>query len=180
MSKENKGLTRREFLRDAALAGGASVLALSMRVEASGEGEPLPFESGKYQTFPRLETAEGEPIMQRITIGTLGPDVDTIVGVDLAGDVETEAVIVHQPEEGEEVKETRVVFIKRVDVETVELGRALGGDRFDVYQISEYGGDVALGAMARKHAENTARKHQRPGVPELGIAEPNFVNPRAY
>lgn len=205
-----KRLTRRDFLK---LLGGAAVGAAVPREEVLLGKERLSFQDGKYQTFPRqvIELNKTEvPVFYYIDIGTLGPDVDTIVGVDFPGNIPTSALVIYKPPVGKEVKETRVVFIKRADLETVQFNKALGGDRFDVYQISEHGGDEALDAMARKHARNTARRHQkviylgdlglfekewgsgekkllqsiiraqRPGKPELGIQEPNFVNQRIY
>jgi len=223
MSKE---INRREFLRMAPL------LAIGARARLTPEGlegelekaeteQLLPWENGKYQTFPRsfVEIPENRlgaeevniikaPVYYDIDIGTLGPDVDTIVGVDFAGDIPTGALEIYRSED--EVRETRVVFIKRADVETVQITGALGGDRFDIYQISEHGGDTALDTIARRHATNTARQHQkvvylgdlglfekewgekeesllnriikaqRPAKPKLVIREPDFVNPRNW
>lgn len=167
----------------------------------------LPWVNGKYQTFPRLVDAMGNiAVLQQIDLGTLGPDADTIFGLDFEGDIPTGALVVHRP--AGEVLETRVVGIKRVDLETVQFRGAIGGDRFDVYQISKFGGDDALDRMARLHAQNTARAHQkvvyigdlglfqrqwganeqeflhaiiraqRPS--QAGIPEPNFVFPRGF
>lgn len=213
------------WFRDLGLTAGVFALGGGLEwpshlVEAAGE-KGLPFTNGKYQTFPRSEVKVPPvfvrpgllnertlPVLHLIDIGTLGPDVDTIVGIDFPGDLPTGALEIHRPDG--EVKETRVVFIKRVDLETVQLEGALGGDRFDVLQISEFGGDKALDEMARKHAKNTARKHQkvvylgdlglfekqwganekeflsriiraqRPGNADLNLPEPNFVNPRNF
>lgn len=176
------------------------------------EALKLRWTDGKYQTFPRIimagDNTEGR-VLQEIDLGTLGPDVDTIAGIDFPGDIPTGAVIVHQPTEGE-ILETRVVFIKRTDIETVQFHGALGGDRFDIYRTSQHGGDHALDVTARLHAENTARKHQktvyigdlglfekqwgegekpllnaiiraqRPAVPAIGIQEPDFVQQRIF
>lgn len=211
MSILEQQMTRREVLRAAGIGAASAVLPVEEGASRPEEKEEnLPFENSKYQTFPRLVLNINETevsVYQEIDIGTLGPDVDTIVGVDFPGDIPTSAQVVHQPRE--RVKETRVVFIKRVDVETIQLNEALGGDRFDIYKISEYGGDPALDAMARLYAQNTARKHQkviylgdlglfqkqygqeekpllqaiiraqRPGNQSLGIPEPDFVNPRS-
>jgi hypothetical protein len=167
---------------------------------------------GKYQTFPRIvmagDNTEGR-VLQEIDLGTLGPDVDTIAGIDFLGDIPTGAMVVYQPTEGP-ILETRVVFIKRADLETVQLQAALGGDRFDIWRTSQDGGDSALYATALFHAENTARAHQkvifigdlglfeqqygqqeqpllnaiiraqRPAVPAIGIQEPDFVQPRIF
>lgn len=179
---------------------------LTKAAEAAG----LPFQNGKYQTHPRLEGEDRKRVLSLIDVGTLGPDTDTLVGVDLEGDIPTGALEIYRPRRGERPEETRVVFIKRTDLETVQLQPALGGDRFDIYQISRYGGDRVLDRMARLHAENTARRHQkviylgdlglfeeqwgtgelsllhaliraqRPGRLDLGIPEPDFVNPRRY
>lgn len=122
------------------------------------EGPSLPWGNGKYQTFPRQVDRDGCLTRQLIDLGTLGPDVDTIFGIDFPGDIQTGALVIYQPSK---VLETRVVGIKRADLETVQLRPALGGDRFDVYQMAKYGGDVALDAMARLHAASTARTHQK-------------------
>lgn len=176
------------------------------------EALQLGWTDGKYQTFPRqvmaIDGVEGK-ILQEIDLGTLGPDVDTIVGIDFVGDIPTGAAIAHQPTEGE-ILETRVVFIKRTDLETVQLSGALGGDRFDIYKASKHGGDHALDVTARLHAQNTAREHQkvvylgdlglfekqwgegekpllnaiiraqRPAAPNIGIQEPDFVQQRVF
>lgn len=227
-------MTRREVLK----AAGCGVLGALTNpqefVVPKEDALNLPWENGKYQTFPRQAVvlpkallgqfgmcqadqltsfSRGDenftwPVKQLIDLGTLGPDVDTIAGIDFQGDIPTNALVIYQPDG--EVIETRVVFIKRADLETVQLQPALGGDRFDVYKMSEYGGDQALDAMARKHAENTAREHQkviylgdlglfqkqwgegekpllnaiiraqRPDKPELGIMAPDFVQERVW
>lgn len=188
-----------------ALLGAKGLEGLTMPEIAEAAG--LPWGNGKYQTFTRL-VDENEAIMsfQLIDLGTLGPDVDTIFGIDFKGDIPTGALVINQPTG--QVLETRVVGIKRTDLETVQFRPAIGGDRFDVYQMSKYGGDTALDAMARLHAQNTARKHQkviyigdlglfetqwgdnerpflnkiiraqRPG--RAGIIEPDFANPRTF
>ncbi|MCL5434969.1 MAG: hypothetical protein M1405_01125 [Patescibacteria group bacterium] len=170
----------------------------------------LGWTDGKYQTFPRIimagDNTEGR-VLQEIDLGTLGPDVDTIAGIDFPGDIPTGAAIVHQPTEGP-ILETRVVFIKRTDIETVQFHGALGGDRFDIYRASAHGGDKALDVTARLHAANTARKHQKvvylgdlglfeeqwgkgeqpllntmiraQRLSKAGIQEPDFVQPRIF
>lgn len=121
------------------------------------------FEHGKYQTFPRLVDANDinteAKILQDIDLGTLGPDVDTVAGIDFPGFIKSGAAVAFWPENGQPI-ETRVVFIKRTDLETVQIRAAIGGDRFDIYQASKDGGDHALDVTARMHAFNTARKHQ--------------------
>lgn len=203
---------RRDILKGAGAAAVAALISHETPAAAeSAEGKNLPWENGKYQTFPGQYVeirSKRYPVLQEIDLGTLGPDVDTIFGMDFQGDIPTNALVIHMPEG--KVLETRVVGIKRVDLETVQLKDVLRGDRFDVYQISQYGGDKALDEMARLHAANTARKHQkviyvgdlglfqeqwgkqekpllqriiraqRPGIPELGIQEPDFVNPRKF
>jgi len=209
---------RRKFLKTVAnYAGAASVLTViprSTEIFLSQEKnvQPLSFEDGKYQTFPRDVVTIGgieTPVLHYIDLGTLGPDVDTIFGIDFPGNIATGAKIVFTPS-NDQILETRVVGIKRTDLETVQLQKALGGDRFDVYRMSEHGGDKALDAMALKHAENTARAHQkvvyigdlglfekqwgagekqflnaiiraqRPSVPSIGIQEPDFVYQRTW
>jgi len=227
-----KEITRREVLKilGAGVAGitAASMLPEHLRSAEAAEGLP-PFEKGKYQTFPRFVSQtyysnrarrmRTETLhLQYIDIGTLGPDVDVIVGVDFPGNIPTEALEIYRPPANQQIEETRVVFIKRAPsedgsgtgLETVQLHAALGGDRFDIQKISDYGGDEALDAMARFHAQNTARRHQkviylgdlgafenqwgqgerelltgiiraqRPGRPDLGIPESNFAYPREY
>lgn len=152
--------SRRDFIKGALLTAAALTLGESPVLAEKFDG--LPFENGKYQTFPRSEVSiDGTeiPVLHLIDIGTLGPDVDTIFGIDFQGNIPTGALVIHEPEG--EITETRVVGIKRVGLETIQFKPALGGDRFDVYQISKYGGDEALDEMARKHAMSTAREHQK-------------------
>ena len=166
-----------------------------------------------YQTFPRTASIDAKGAIklnvQFIDIGKLGPDVDTLVAVDFPGKIVSNVPPVFTPEDGK-VQETRVVFIRRASLETVQLGACLGGDRFDMYQVSKFGGDSVLDGIARLHAANTARKHQtvlyigdlaafedqygsgektllntliraqRPDRQSLGINLPDFVNDRAY
>lgn len=213
---QKEGITRRDFLRGAFFGAlGAEVvknLGWPEHLAVAAEDCGLPFEYGKYETFPGLKTQSGEVVLQYPDVGTLGPDTDSIVGFDFQGDIQTGALIIHKPEG--EVLETRVICIKRTDLETVQFNEVLRGDRFDVYQISKYGGNKALDEMARLHAKNTAREHQKvvylgdlglfqrqygqqekaflnriiraqraqkPGLlPDLGIPESNFVNPRTF
>lgn len=198
-------LSRRDALKGVVL--GAGSIGLGLELPGRVESAAVPWENGKYQTFPRLYDSEGEPIFQMIVLGTLGPDVDTIFGIDFKGNIPTGALEIHRP--SGEIAATRVVGIKRTDVETVEFSLALGGDRFDIFRVLEHGGDAALDAMARLHALNTARsdhkvvyigdlglfqrqwpnegeflrtiiRAQRPGRPDLGIPEADFVFPRAF
>lgn len=211
-----EGLSRREFMKRLPfVVGGMAVgvevvknLAWPKHLAVAVEECGLPWENGKYQTFPGLATKDGEVVYQYPDLGTLGPDVDTIFGFDFQGDIQTGALVIHRPKG--EVLETRIIGIKRVDLETVQFREVLQGDRFDVYQISKYGGDQALDKMARLHAQNTAREHQkvvyvgdlglfekqwgeqekvllnkiiraqRPSRPDLGIQDPDFVNPRRF
>lgn len=200
---------RRKFLQVAgagALALGATLLPEWMKT-AEAAGLP-PFEQGKYQTFPGLKF-KGEWVMQEIDLGTLGPDVDTIAGMDFLGNIPTGALEIYRPTGI--IGETRVVFIKRTDIETVQLGGVLRGDRFDMHKVSEFGiDDAGLDRIARLHAQNTGHTHQkvvyigdiglfekqygtqekallnriiraqRPGMPTIGIPESNFVNPRIF
>lgn len=209
----DNNISRRDFLK----VGGWGALAATLggripkEFGVQSEAGNLPFADGKYQTFPYQFVEIGKtmyPVFQDIDLGTLGPDVDTIFGLDFKGDIPTDALKIYQPTGKVEV--TRVVGIKRTDLETVQFGRVLGGDRFDVYKMSEHGGDPALDAMARKHAENTAHLHtkvvyvgdlglfqkqwgkqekqflstiiraQRPGRPDLNIPDSNFVQPRIF
>lgn len=205
-------MNRRSFLKEtviatAAAAGLASMPEWMKTTEAAGNG--LPFEQGKYQTFPRIKVG-GVLATQDIDLGTLGPDVDTIAGFDFLGNIQTGAKVIFTPADGN-ILETRVVFLKRVDLETVQIADAIGGDRFDMHKVSEFGIDNgALANILELHAKNTARAHQkvvllgdlgafekqyganerpllnriiraqRPGIAAIGINEPNFVNPRVY
>lgn len=145
--------------------------------EVAAESGLTPWDAAKYQTFPRIVLdvdARGSIRLglQLIDLGTLGPDVDTIAAADFRGDIPTNALVVGRPPAGMPVEETRVVFIKRTDIETVQLQPALGGDRFEIYQISRFGGDPVLDAGARGHARNTARAHQKTVyIGDLGLFE---------
>lgn len=74
------------------------------------------------------------------------------------------------------VLETRVVFLKRTDVDYVQIHDAIGGDRFDMHKVSEYGIDnSALDNIARLHAKNTAHKHQKVVyIGDIGAFEKQF------
>lgn len=220
MAHPSETASRRQVLRTVAgtLGGVAGLAALrELFPEAAAarvtRKDTLSWANGKYQTYPRLvmaanPTVEGT-ILQEIDLGTLGPDVDTIAGIDYPGKVPTNATIIHMPEDGV-VLETRVVFIKRIDLPVVQLAPALGGDRFDVYRIADHGGDEALDAIARRHAQQSAREHQQvvyigdlrlfqkqwgqgeapllramiraqiPALDSLGIPRSDFVNPRRF
>lgn len=198
-------MNRRLFIEGGLAAAVATVVLASLPEIARAAG--LPFEQGKYQTFPGLWLND-QPVLQDIDLGTLGPDVDTLAGMDFAGDIPTGALVVSNPADGV-VKETRVVFLKRIDLDYVQINKALRGDRFDMHKVSEFGIDNgALDAMARLHAKNTAHTHQkvvylgdlglfektygaqeqpllkriiraqRPGVPAAGIPDSNFSFPR--
>lgn len=122
----------------------------------------VPWANGKYQTFPRHYLRESDAdyraLVQRPDIGTLGPDVDTIFGMDFYGELATDATVVYRPQGT--ALETRVVGIKRTDLSYVQFNDVLGGDQFDIYQVSKFGGDPTLDAMARAHAKNSAHDHQ--------------------
>lgn len=161
------------LVADSAPLGEAELKKIVASVPAEVAGEPLSFADGKYQTFPRQVDRDGCLTRQLIDLGTLGPDVDTIFGIDFAGDIKTGAFVIYQPDG--KVSETRVVGIKRADLETIQLQPALGGDRFDVYRLSEHGGDPALNRMAILHAINTARTHQKViYVGDIGLFENEY------
>lgn len=125
------------------------------------EALKLPWANGKYETFPRIvlpEQPEGS-VLQMPDIGTLGPDVDTIFGIDFSGLLKTGATVVSFPEDGV-VTETRVVGIKRTDVDYVQFQPCLGGDKFDLYKAGDFGNDHNLDIMAQKHAFRSAHTHQ--------------------
>lgn len=178
---QNQG--RRTLLRNGAAGLMAAVFfgGLMRPETAAATGQTqTPWEVGKYQTFPRIVTVDenGKPKLdargsmrlglQLIDLGTLGPDVDTIFGIDFPGELRTGALVISRPPAGMTAEETRVVGIKRVDLETVQFQPALGGDRFDLFRISEAVARIAPGqdpnqfldAGARWHASNTARRHQ--------------------
>ncbi|MCX6792092.1 MAG: twin-arginine translocation signal domain-containing protein [Candidatus Gottesmanbacteria bacterium] len=207
-------LSRRDVLKGAGALLGAAVLGglrIPKEFSAHTEAVNVPWNDGKYQTFPYQFVEIGRtmyPVFQDIDLGTLGPDVDTIFGLDFKGDIQTDAKVIYRPSGIATV--TRVVGIKRTDLETVQFGRVLGGDRFDVSKMSEHGGDKALDDMALLHAKNTAHTHtkvvyvgdlglfekqwgpqekqflstiiraQRPGRPDLNIPDSNFVSPRIF
>ncbi|KKP80629.1 MAG: hypothetical protein UR81_C0021G0004 [Candidatus Levybacteria bacterium GW2011_GWB1_35_5] len=169
MANISETVSRRQVLRTAAgtLGGVAGLAALrGLFPEAAAANvtkkDTLRWVDGKYQTYPRSvmaanPTIEGA-ILHEIDLGRLGPDVDTIAGIDFPGRLVTNAQVIHMPEG--EVTETRVVFVMRRDLKSVQLTPALGGDRFDIYKISDHGGDDALRAILKRHAEASARKHQ--------------------
>lgn len=167
-------MNRRHFIEVGGAVAVATVLAgrpdWMKTVEAAGLP---PFEQGKYQTFPRIKFG-GVLATQDIDVGTLGPDVDTICGFDFDGDIPTGASVIH-PAEGP-VLETRVVFLKRVDLDYVQVSDALSGDRFDMHKVSEFGIDnSALDNIARLHAKNTAHKHQKVVyIGDLGVFEKQY------
>lgn len=201
-------MNRRQFIEGGAVVAVATILAgapeWTRKAEAAGL---LPFEQGKRQIFPRLKF-RGELVTQDIDIGTLGPDVDTVVRMDFLGDLPTGALVVSRPTNGQ-VLETTVVFLKRADFDYIQIRDAIGGDMFDMHKVSEWGIDApALDARARLHAKNTAHTHQkvvylgdlglfqkqwgigekqlltriiraqRPGNSAIGIQESNFSFPR--
>jgi hypothetical protein len=211
----NKELTRRDFLKIVGVGAGLASLSgipLPKEFTAKTEAGPVAWADGKYQTFPYGvsvdEHGKKHNSFQLIDLGTLGPDVDTIFGIDFMGDIQTGAEVIYKPSGIALV--TRVVGIKRTDLETVQFDIALGGDRFDVQKMSIHGGDKALDAQARLHATNSAHTHttvvyigdlgrfqqeygkkeqkflstiiraQRPGRPDLGIIDSNFAEPRIY
>lgn len=161
---------------------------------------------GKMQTYPRLLDVNKQPVLQEIDLGTLGPDVDTIFAIDFQGDIPTGAMVVSQPTNGP-ITETRVVGIKRTDLQVVQFAPALGGDSFQVIRHNGDGGDTALNNTALLHAEQSARVHekvvfvgdfglfekqysakeqaflnailraQEPAVPNAAIPTPDFVEP---
>src|SRR3989339_42040 len=149
MSKEHgeqnigRQLSRRQLLRGGIGATGGGLISFLLGSSADarytsdggvpdGEVALPPYEKGKYQTFPRqVDGTERRVSLQLIDLGTLGPDVDTIFGIDFEGNIPTGALIIHMP--SGPVLETRVVGVKRVDLETVQFRPALGGDRFDIH-----------------------------------------------
>lgn len=204
-------LTRRQVFerigKGIAVAGATAVGLHEMLKTAEAAG--IPWSNGMYQTFPEqyvcIDNVEHE-VLQRVDIGALGPDVDTIFGLDFPGDIQTGALEVYRP--SGQVSETRVVGVRRADLDYVQFNGVRRGDRFDIYKVSEYGGDETLRQLLRAHAEQSAHTHQKVvligdlglfetqyGVGEsgflktiiraqrparAGIPESNFVNPRTY
>ncbi len=141
---------------------GTATAAVKLEGKPLPEAYRLPWANGKYRTFDREEVViDGKrvPVLLQPDFGTLGPDVDTIVGLDFQGDIDTDAKVVYKPTG--KVLETRVVFIKRTDLSYVQFRDVLGGDVFDEYKNKPYGGDVGLDARAIYHAENSAHTHQK-------------------
>lgn len=163
-----RGISRRALVPTTAGTAFGLKLALEGRF---AEAAATPWEAGKYQTFPRVVVGGSLPLLD-VDLGTLGPDVDTIWGFDFPGIIPSGAFQVFA---SANPTETRVVGIKRVDLETVQFRDVLGGDRFDIYRVSAYGGDATLDAMARLHAMNTARKHQIVYyIGDLGLFETQY------
>ncbi len=113
-------------------------------------------------TASEVVTADGKRMQVLIQpdLGTLGPDVDVVFGIDFPGDIPTDAEVIYSPGAGK-VEETRVVGVKRTDLTYVQFKDALGGDAFDEWKNARFGGDEGLAARARFHAENSAHTHQK-------------------
>jgi len=125
------------------------------------EALKLPWNNSKHQEFARPIIA-GQPegsVLQLIDAGTLGPDVDTIFGIDFPGLLKTGATVVSFPEDGV-VTETRVVGIKRTDLDYVQFQPSLGGDIFELYKVKDFGNDHNLDIMAQENAFRSAHTHQ--------------------
>lgn len=205
---------RRNFLETAAkksagvAVGAVGLEMLVARSLEAGGGLP-PFEQGKFQTFPGLVMVDGaveRPILQQIDVGKLGPDVDTLFGIDFPGNIPTGAEVVYQPADAAHITETRVVGLIRTDLDTVQFANALRGDLFFIHKASDYMDNAALDQLGKDHAIKTARTHQKvvyvhdlgllekqfgdkerpllnriiraqlPARPDIGIQPPNFVN----
>lgn len=176
MNEQLSKMSKRNFLK-LVLGGGMAVAAATIPTEwtkiASAEGLPMtPFEQGKILDYPRLFLGD-QPVTQRVDLGTLGPDCDTIFGFDFAGDLKTDATIISRPASGVAVVETRIVGIKRTNLEYVQIEKVLGGDQFIMHKAKEFGiGDAELDAIARLHAKNTAHTHQKVVyIGDLGLFE---------
>jgi hypothetical protein len=204
--------TRRDFFgffrRGTETALAAAVIAnwpahLINEAEAAG----LRFADGKYQTFPYQETETGEKVYQLIDWSPLGPDTDTLFGVDLPEGV-FPATNVPPIYRVQNPTQERYVFLARNNLQVLQLEPMRGGDRFDMYRADCYGGDRFLDRIARQHAFHSAREHQvvrylgdiglfeqqygqqeqellrsliraqLPPRPDLGIPEPDFAFPR--
>lgn len=143
----------------------------------------LPKENGKYRTFDRSEVVingQRATVLLQPDSGSLGPDHDTIFGLDLEGDVDTEGIeVISSPGAGK-VLETRVVGIRRTDLPYVQFKDVLGGDAFDELTAKPFGGDEGLTARARHHAANSGHTHQKVVyMGDLGAFEKQFgENPR--
>ncbi len=201
-------LSRRDALKlGLGLAGAVTAeFLLKQSVEATG----LSWNDGKYQTFPRgfVKVAEQKtPVTFNPDFAPFGPDADTLVGLDFDGDIPTGSPPTYKP--SGTVTETRVVALIRANpnLTYVQFQDVLGGDRFDMYKMSDHGGDQALDQIARDHAKFSAHNHQKviylgdlslfmqqygqnekpllsriisatyPGKPELGIGQSNFAEP---
>lgn len=211
---QERTMSRRGFLRGAGLKTAevaAAVAGVAVATQAFGpegakfaqmaEAAGVPWNNGMYETFQRVEGGR----YKTVDVGSLGPDVDQIIALDFEGDIPTGAHAVYAPEDPGDIRETRVVLLRRADINAIQFDTPLGGDKFDVFRVSEFGGDETLQAMGLAHAENTARTHQKvvylgdfglwqqqwgegerplldrivatqmPGNADLGIKEPNFV-----
>lgn len=199
------GLDRRAAIKGAGAAV-LALMANGVMLPEAASAAGIPWSNGMYQTFPEL-WAGNTQIEQFIDLGRLGLDVDRMFGFDFLGNIPTGAEVIYEPKNGI-ATETRVVGLIRTDLETVQFRAVTRGDRFDMYRVSDYGNDAFLDQIARLHAQNTAHTHQkvvfigdlgrferewgtgetellnriiwaqRPGMPEIGIQESNFVNAR--
>lgn len=214
-SSETAGPGLKDLSRDLTrVVLGIGTRGLELQQVKDGSGGPeqgLPWINGKYQLYSRdfLREADGRyrSIFHQFDVGTLGPDVDTIVGVDFLGDLPTGFKVISSPPVGEPVIETRVIFVKRTDLSYVQLNDSLSADVWDLWRVSEHGGDAMLGNMLEEHAKRSAHTHQKVVLigdlglaqtqwpneasffrtiiraqvpPRLGIPESNFVAPRAF
>lgn len=132
-----------------------------------------PWEAGRMQTYPEIELEDGSHAYQNVDIGTIGPDVDHIFGFDFKGNIPTGALEIYTP--SGRIDETRVIGAIRTDLLVVQFRRVRRGDSFQVYRVSDYGGDAALDKDAREHAANSARTHQKViYIGDLGLFERQY------
>lgn len=116
----------------------------------------VPFEHGKYQTYPRLDDEQEHHL---IDVAPLGPDVDKIVALDFRGSIRTGALLIHRAE-GTATESRVVMNIRPGTLKYVQFQSAIGGESWDLYKITEHGGNPLLDRICKFLAEKTARPWQ--------------------
>lgn len=211
-------INRRGFLKKVALGllgieGARRFAGVDSDLIQIAEAAGLRFADGKIETFPRSVAVDLDgdetTVLHKIDWSPLGPDTDSMIGIDLLGNIQTGAQVIYEPEPEELIKETRVVALLRNNLSVVQFQPALGGDMFHMYKVNRYGGDRFLDRTGYNHGRDTSRLHQKvvyigdlglfeeqwgegeqellntiiraqlPARPDLGIPEPNFAFPRS-
>lgn len=154
-------ISRRDAIKAIVAGGVATVAAVSaLQRPESAEAKEVklpPFEQGHPQTYPRMEIGGELVKYNRIGLSNKGPDDDTVASFDFAGVIPSGAKIVFA---GDNPTETRVTFIMRQSMQSLEIHNALGGDSFEMHKISEWGmNDADLQDVGLQHAQDSARLH---------------------